>query len=154
MCKNYFKEATYTFNKLYEKTSNLIKTLYKTDQISQNEETSDDSISTVIEEIDLLNTFLMKITNKPVFLVVKLERERQLLKRLKKEVFAKLGSAFIEENDLLPAFKNEKLQKYSNFSFAKEFSLAEKIVFLLSNSEINRTEFPPSKLWYVSCRSK
>ena len=115
---------------------------------------SDNSILTVIEKMNTLNKFLMEIRNKPTFLVVKLERVRQLLNKLKKEVSTRLGPAFIEEKDLLPAFKNKELQKYLHLSFSKEFSLAENNIYLLSNNnEIDETEISSFKYSFDELRS-
>ena len=149
----YFETVTNSFNGIFSDTSNLILRLYNESFLSKSEETSDNSISTVIEKMNTLNKFLMEIRNKPTFLVVKLERVRQLLNKLKKEVSTRLGSAFIEEKDLLPAFKNKELQKYLHLSFSKEFSSAEKIIYFLFNNEIGETEFPSFKYSFDELRS-
>ena len=145
----YFETVTNSSNDI----SYLYEALYQSHLLSKSEETSDNSISTVIEKMNTLNKFLMEIRNKPTFLVVKLERVRQLLNKLKKEVSTRLGSAFIKEKGLLPAFKNKELQKYLHLSFSKEFSLAEKIIYFLSNNDIDKTELLSSKYSFDELRS-
>ena len=75
---------------------------------------------------------MTEITNRPDFLVVRLEQERQLLNKLKEAVALRLGSAFIEEFELIPAFEQKALQDHSYLNFFKEFSSAEKVVKLLA----------------------
>ena len=124
------------YNSLFKHIKSLIKSKHKISLFSQTNENSEiDDILAIIKQLNKQTKFLMEIQKKPDFLVIKLERIRQILNKLKKEISVRLGSAFVEEHELLPAFKENALQKHSYLNFFKEFSLAEKVAEFLSDEK-------------------
>ena len=97
--------------------------------------------------------FLLNPVNKPDFLVVRLEHERQLLKKLKTLLSLRLGSAVVEKHDLLPAFRTKAYQENLYLSYFKEFSLAEKLAHFLSKAETDKLKLPPFQFSIDDLRS-
>ena len=131
--------AVSEYEKLFYYAFELIKTRFF---FWVEKESEEYAISQVLKQVIQLERELTEITNKPDFLVVRLEQERQLLNKLKEAVALRLGSAFIEEFELIPAFEQKALQDHSYLNFFKEFSFAEKVVKLLSDVEIDKTGLP------------
>ena len=132
-----------SYDWLLTDTKLLIKSIYKISLFSRTNESSKiDNILSIIDKLNKQTYFLMGIENKPDFLIIKLERTRQILNKLKKEISVRLGSAFVEEHELLPVFKENALQKHSYLNFFKEFSLAEKVAEFLSGFKTDKKTFP------------
>ena len=85
----------------------------------------------------------MDIKNKPEFFVVKLERIKQLLNKLKEAISIQIRSTFVEK-EWLPVFEEKMLQELLRLYSFKDFSLAEKIVYFLSKT--SEVEPPPLEI--------
>ena len=100
------------YSKLVANIPFLMSLKYKLSLFSKtNEKSQIDDILPIINKLNLQTKFLMEIENKPDFLIVKLERTRQLLNKLKKEIsdrwtliLSKNTNSFLRLNKML--YKN------------------------------------------------
>ena len=97
----------------------------------------------LLEKVLKLETFLANATNKPDFLVVRLERGRQLLSKIKEVMSVRSDLVFSKDYDLLPAFEKQELQDHPYLSSSKRLSLGEKLANVLSETETVRAELLP-----------
>ena len=135
-----FKDIYGDYNKIITLIPKLIATRHKIIIFSHSEETDiPNDILSLLDSIMKKEEFLLNAINRPAFLVVELERVRQILNKLGRK------KSFGTKSRLLSAFGENALQKdIYLFSFEK-FSLAEKLMGLLSKSTTDKIGLKPFK---------
>ena len=106
------------------------------------EETEKNAYFTLIDTVAEQEQFLTKLRNRPDFLVVALERTRQLLDKVKETVSLRLGSVFVEEHELVSSFREGELASHPYLFSCKMFSLGDKLTDLFADVEELQIDFP------------
>ena len=124
------EDYTYIISWYFE----LLKTIYKMFVTSLNPNETKELFS-LIDTVAEQEQFLTKLRNRPDFLVVALERTRQLLDKVKETVSLRLGSVFVEEHELVSSFREGELANHPYLFSCKMFSLGKKLTDLFADVE-------------------